>query len=91
MAVSYDMATTSNYAFTCETRLYRDDVLISTQTLNQTGSQEGTQIFPVHNTFVDIAVANTTSNYEVRAIITAQTNLSSASALNRNLNFIRFS
>jgi hypothetical protein len=87
-AVSYDIVTTANYNFTCESRLYRDGVLINTRTINRIGTQAGTQRFPVSNTYIDTAVATTTSTYQIRGIITAATNVTSTNVVNRNLNII---
>jgi hypothetical protein len=89
-AVSYDVVTTANFSFTIESRLYRDGTLISTRTLNRNGSQAGTQRFPVSNTYVDTAVATTTSTYQIRAIVTAASNVTSTTGVNRNINIINF-
>lgn len=89
-AVSYDILTTANFSFTVESRVYRDGTLINTRTINRSGSSAGTQRFPVSNTYVDTAVATTTSTYQVRAIVTAASNVTSTTAVNRNLNIINF-
>ena len=89
-AISVEAITTANSDLTFIVRLYRDGVLINARTVQRTVSTAGTQRFPVANTFVDTAIATTTSAYEVRVIFTTANNVTSAIALNRNINVIRF-
>jgi hypothetical protein len=89
-ALSYEGVFTSNWSVTAEFRLYRDGTLITTRTLNRSGSPAGTNRFPVANTYVDTAPATTSSTYELRVITTAASNLTSATTINRYLNIILF-
>lgn len=88
--ISVESITTANSVQVFETRLYRDGTLINTRTLERSISAAGTQTFQIPNTYVDTAVATTTSTYEVRVIFTTATNVTSASAINRNMNIINF-
>ncbi|MNP14410.1 hypothetical protein D3C76_1067320 [compost metagenome] len=90
LAVSVEAITTANSSLTFEVRLYRDGTLINTRTIQRNLSAAGTQRFPIANTFVDTAVATTTSTYQVRVIFTTATNVTSATAINRNINIITF-
>ncbi|SHI27980.1 hypothetical protein [Clostridium intestinale] len=75
---------------TFETRLYRDGTLINTITIQRSISSAGPQTFQIPNTYVDTAVATIASTYEVRVIFTTAMNITSASAINRNMNIINF-
>lgn len=71
-------------------RLYRDTTLIDTRTFNRSSSQAGTQRFPLASTQVDVVPATTTSTYSLRIIVTADLNITSTTAHNRDLNIITF-
>lgn len=88
--LSYEGVFTANWAVTIEFRLYRDGTLITTRTLNRTGSTAATNRFPVGNTYVDTAPATASSTYDLRVITTAATCLTSATAVNRYMNIIQF-
>jgi multidrug efflux pump subunit AcrA (membrane-fusion protein) len=90
LAISVEAITSANSSLTFEVRLYRNGTLIATRTIQRNLSAAGTQRFPMANTFVDTAIATTTSIYEVRVIFTTATNVTSATALNRNINIISF-
>jgi hypothetical protein len=89
-ALSLNAVTSANWEFDCEVRLYRDSTLINTRTILRTASQSGTQRFPLADTQVDTAVATGTSTYSLRTFITVATNVSSATAINRDINAIVF-
>ncbi|WP_404332363.1 hypothetical protein [Mesobacillus maritimus] len=83
--------TTANSTMTIEFRTYRDGALLQTKVFNRSISGAGTQRFMVGNTYVDTAPAtNPTSTYELRLIVTAATNITSVTAVNRDLNLIKF-
>ncbi|MEC1072087.1 hypothetical protein P9D22_28465, partial [Priestia megaterium] len=89
-ALAVEIITTANWSFVLEMRLYRNTTLIDTRTLNSNSQQSGTYRFPLANTQVDIAPATTTSTYSLRLIVTSASNVTSATALNRDLNIITF-
>jgi hypothetical protein len=83
---------TANYSIVFEMRLYRDGTLIQTRTYNRTGSNAGTQRFPLSDTYVDTAPTTTgASTYQVRTIVTTGTNVTSATTGTSNdINIITF-
>jgi hypothetical protein len=83
--------TSAAYSYTAELRIYRDATLIFTRTSSSNGSIVGTFDIDIGDTYVDTAVATTTSTYDLRVIYTATTNITSGSAVNSNLNVIVFS
>jgi hypothetical protein len=89
-AVSVDLVTTANSSFTFQTRLYRNGILIDTRSVQRSVTTAGISRFPVSSTNVNTAVITGTSTYEVRIIFTAAANVTSASAINTDLNAIRF-
>ena len=89
-AQGFEFVSTANYSITAEFRIYRDATLIHTRTLDRVGAAAGTNRIPFCDTHVDTAVANTTSLYEIRVIVTAATNITSATANNPDLNLIVF-
>ena len=84
------MITTANSSVTFQIRLYRDSTLISTKELDRTLSTAQTALYPVSNTYVDTAIATGTSTYQLRVIFTATNNITSATAVNRDINCITF-
>jgi hypothetical protein len=81
---------TADWTIAVEYRLYRNGTLINTRTFSRDGSTATTQIFPMSNTYVDLATLTTFHTYELRVIVTASTNISSASATQRDINMIVF-
>lgn len=90
LALSVSAVTTANSNFIFQARLYRNGVLISTRTIQRNVTAAGTQIFPIANTYAELATISGTTTYEVRVIATTATNVTSAVALNRSLNIISF-
>ncbi|MCK1992358.1 hypothetical protein MPH61_07085 [Peribacillus muralis] len=90
-AVSIDVVTVANSNFTFQTRLYRNGILIDTRAVQRSISSAGTARFPVASTNVNTAVLNGTTTYEVRIAFTVALNVVSSSALNIDINAIRFS
>lgn len=82
--------TGSNWSLVAELCIYRSATLISTRTLNRSGNASGTQRFPIADTYVDTAPATASVSYQVRAIVTTDSNITSATVINRNLNIITF-
>jgi len=91
-AFAVEFVTSANWAYVFEVRLYRDATLINTRTVNRNLSAAGTQRFPLGNTYVDIVPATSASStYSVRVIVTAVTNITSASTgTSIDLNIITF-
>ncbi|MEH6854642.1 hypothetical protein V7037_08445, partial [Priestia megaterium] len=89
-ALAVEIIATANWSIVFEMRLYRDTTLIDTRIFNRSASQAGTQRFPLASTQVNIAPTTTTSTYSVRIIVTAATSITSATAINRDLNIITF-
>ena len=82
-AYAVDFVVTANWAFTFESRLYRDGNLINTRTMNRSAATAGTQRFPLSNTYVDTAPATSAaSTYSVKVIVTATTSVTSAATGN---------
>jgi hypothetical protein len=86
----FEIVVSAAWTITAEFRIFRDGVLIHTRTLNRSGTPPATQRFVVADTYVDTAPATTTSTYELRAIITAATAVTSAAATNVDLNLMVF-
>jgi hypothetical protein len=89
-AVSIDVVTTANSNFTFQTRLYRNGILVDTRSVQRSVSAAGTSRFPVASTNVNIAAITGTSTYEIRIAYTVATNVTSSSAINVDINAIRF-
>ncbi|MGE1115684.1 hypothetical protein ACQJ0K_28595, partial [Priestia megaterium] len=89
-ALAVEIIATANWSIQFEMRLYRDTTLIDTRTFNRSGSQAGTQRFPLASTQVNVVPATATSTYSLRLIVTAESNITSATANNRDLNIITF-
>jgi hypothetical protein len=89
--IAEELVVSANWTVTIENRIYRDATLISTRTFNRTASAAGTQRIPQSNTYVDTAPTTGSFTYTLRAIITTETSLTSAAAINRNMNIITFS
>ena len=81
---------TANWSVTFELRLYRDATLIDTRTFNTNQPSGGTHRYQFASTQVNIAPANATSTYSLRVIFTVDSNVTSASAINRDMNIITF-
>jgi hypothetical protein len=81
---------TDNNSLTAEIRLYRDATLINTKTVATMDSSAGTLSIPIAGTYVDTAITTTTATYGVRVIVTEATNITSANAVNSNMNLIIF-
>jgi hypothetical protein len=78
------------YTYEAELRIYRDATLIFTRTSSFNGSIAGTFDVAIGDTYVDTAVATTTSTYELRVEYTVATNVTTANAVNTTLNVIVF-
>ncbi|WP_330512842.1 SH3 domain-containing protein [Lacrimispora algidixylanolytica] len=89
-SLNLSYVTTADYEIAAETRLYRDGTLLETREFNQSGSTAGTHTFAMLGTYVDIAPATTTSTYEIRIITTTAINVTSVSAVSRNINLLIF-
>ncbi|MFF2586253.1 collagen-like protein, partial [Peribacillus sp. NPDC058075] len=89
-AVSIDVVTTANSSFTFQTRLYRNGTLLDTRAVQRSVSSAGTSRFPVASTNVNTAAITGTTTYEIRIAYTAASNVTSSSALNADINAIRF-
>jgi hypothetical protein len=89
-ALAVEFVATANASAVFSVRLYRDTTLISTRTFSRMMESAGTQRFPFSNTLVDTAVAAGTVTYDLRVIFTTASNVTSAAAINRNINVIRF-
>ncbi|SFC84466.1 hypothetical protein SAMN02799633_01897 [Bacillus sp. UNCCL81] len=81
---------TANWSVTFELRLYRDANLIDTRVFNSSQPTAGTHRYQFSSTKVNVAPANATSTYSLRVIFTAISNVTSASAINRDMNIITF-
>ncbi len=89
-SISPEFVTSANWSITYIFRLYRNGVLINARTTNRSQNTSGTFRIPFSTTYVDTAVATTTNVYEERVIVTVDTNLTSATVLNRVINAIAF-
>jgi hypothetical protein len=87
---SLAVVVTAGWSLTAEFRIYRDGINVHTRTVNRVGQTAGTQRFAVGDTYVDTAPATTTSSYQLRIIITAGTNVTSATAFNVDMNLMVF-
>ncbi|KOR85837.1 hypothetical protein QRD90_22390 [Peribacillus frigoritolerans] len=63
---------------------------MDTRAVQRSVSAAGTSRFPVASTNVNIAAITGTTTYELRIAYTVATNVSSSSALNVDINAIRF-
>lgn len=90
-AISVDVVTTANSNFTFQVRTYRNGTLLDTRTVQRNVNVAITSRFPIASTNVNTAATTGTTTYEVRIIFTSVSNVSSASALNLDINAIRFS
>ncbi|MUF99442.1 collagen-like protein, partial [Bacillus tequilensis] len=89
-AISVDVTTTANSNFTFQTRVYRNGVLVDTRSVQRNVNAAITSRFPIATTYVDTATVTGTTSYEIRIIFTTVSNVSSSSALNLDINAIRF-
>ncbi|MCY8131229.1 collagen-like protein, partial [Bacillus spizizenii] len=89
-SISVDVVTTANSNFTFQIRMYRNGVLIDTRTVQRNINAALTSRFPVASTNVNTAVVTGTTSYEIRIIFMNASNVSSASAINLEINTIRF-
>ncbi|ADM38070.1 GXT repeat-containing collagen-like protein [Bacillus spizizenii str. W23] len=89
-SISVDVVTTANSNFTFQIRMYRNGVLIDTRTVQRNINAALTSRFPVASTNVNTAVVTGTTTYEIRIIFMNASNVSSASAINLEINTIRF-
>ncbi|WP_235850489.1 collagen-like protein [Niallia circulans] len=89
-AISVDVTTTANSNFTFQTRVYRNGVLVNTRSVQRNVNAAITSRFPIATTYVEIATVTGTTSYEVRIIFPTASNVSSSSALNLEINAIRF-
>ena len=69
---------------------YRNGALIATRITNTVGSGSGTQLFPIADIFVDTTPVVGLNTYQLRVIVTAVSNITSLSVINRNMNIIQF-
>ncbi|MEC1666474.1 collagen-like triple helix repeat-containing protein, partial [Bacillus mojavensis] len=90
LAISVDVTTTANSNFTFQTRIYRNGVLIDTRAVQRNVNVAITSRFPMATTYVDATTVTGTTSYEVRIIFTTVSNVSGSSALNLDINAIRF-
>jgi hypothetical protein len=84
------VTTTANSNFTFQTRIYRNGVLIDTRAVQRNVNVAITSRFPMATTYVDATTVTGTTSYEVRIIFTTVSNVSGSSALNLDINAIRF-
>ncbi|EAR66027.1 hypothetical protein B14911_11932 [Bacillus sp. NRRL B-14911] len=90
-AVQLDTSANANNSITVQFRLYRDGTLLTTRTLSRVLAAAGNQTFDIADTYVDTPPAtNPASIYQLRVIVTAQTNYTAATVNQRNLNLIKF-
>ncbi|PGS48364.1 hypothetical protein COC46_18360, partial [Bacillus sp. AFS041924] len=89
-ATAIEIVVNANWSIVFELRLYRDATLIDTRIISRSQPTAGTQRFQIASTQVNIAPANATSTYSLRVIFTTASNLTSASANNRDMNIITF-
>ncbi|MEW4282455.1 NTTRR-F1 domain [Priestia koreensis] len=89
-AIGAVFASGENYNISYEARLYRNGILINSRVITRSGISSGTSRIPVSNTFVDISPIVGINLYEVRMIVTTASSITSFSAINRNLNIIKF-
>lgn len=90
LAVSIDVITTANSNFTFQIRLYRNGTLLDTRVVQRSVSSAGTSRFPVASTNVNTAAITGTTTYEIRIAYTVASNVTSSSAINADINAIRF-
>jgi hypothetical protein len=91
-SMAVDFLTGSNWSVVFEVRLYRGATLINSRILSRSGNATGNQRIPIGNTYVDTAPSdNPTTVYQVRVIVTAASNVTSAATgVSNNLNSITF-
>ncbi|PGL66797.1 hypothetical protein CN925_21025, partial [Bacillus sp. AFS055030] len=89
-ATAIELVVTANWTVTFQLRLYRDATLIDTRVFNTNQTTAGTHRFQFASTQVAIAPANATSTYSLRVIFTTSVSVTSASAINRDMNIITF-
>ncbi len=89
-ALAFSSINDADYSIEAEFRLYRDGTLIDARNMSTSGTAAGTQVIDIFNTYVDTAVSTGTLTYDVRVIVTSATNITSADAINRNINAIVF-
>ncbi|MET3508372.1 hypothetical protein ABMB67_004519 [Halalkalibacter oceani] len=89
-ALSIEAITTADAVLEFEVRCYRNDVLVQTRVVQRSLTAAGTQSFPVAVTFVDPVTETGSIVYDVRVIFTTADNVTSATAVNCDINAIRF-
>ncbi len=87
---SVEFVATSNFSVTYEFRLYRNGTLIHTRITNRVGTASGTNRIPIADTYVDTTPVVGLNTYQLRVIVTAATNITTLTVINRNMNIIQF-